>query len=85
MSRKGCVEFFLFYLDLELSAKIKKDVVSAHSFFTFLLIMQDLNKIKKIPQTLFVDIVKQKMCAKFQQKILNSVVVGVRQSFQFFR
>ena len=85
MSTKGCVEFFLFYLDLELSVKIKKDVVSAHSFFTFLLIMQDLNKIKKIPQTLFVDIVKQKMCAKFQQKILNSVVVGVRQSFQFFR
>ena len=25
------------------------------------------------------------MCAKFQQKILNSVVVGARQIFQFFR
>ena len=25
------------------------------------------------------------MCAKIQQKILNSVVVGARQSFQFFR
>ena len=24
------------------------------------------------------------MCAKFQQKILNSNVVGARQSFQFF-
>ena len=28
---------------------------------------------------------KYKTCAKFQQKILNSVVVGARQSFQFFR
>ena len=33
----------------------------------------------------FVDIVKQETCAKFQQKILNFVAVGARQSFQFFR
>ena len=38
---------FLFYLDLELFAKIKKDLVSTHSFLTLLLITQDLNKIKK--------------------------------------
>ena len=38
---------FLFCLDLELFAKIKKDLVSTYSFFTFLLITQDLNKIKK--------------------------------------
>ena len=25
------------------------------------------------------------MCAKFQQKILNSMVVGARQSFHFFK
>ena len=25
------------------------------------------------------------MCAKFQQKLLKSMVVGARQSFQFFR
>ena len=43
---------FLFYLDLELFAKIKKDLVSTHSFFILLLISQDLNKIKKIPHTL---------------------------------
>ena len=43
---------FLFCLDLELFAKIKKDLVSTHSFFTLLLITQDLNKIKKIPHTL---------------------------------
>ena len=39
---------FLFCLDLELFAKIKKDLFSAHSFFTFLLITHDLNKIKNI-------------------------------------
>ena len=43
---------FLFYSDLKLFAKIKKDLVSTHSFFTLLLITQDLNKIKKTPHTL---------------------------------
>ena len=49
--QKG-VWIFLFCLDLELLAKIKKDLVSTNSFFTLLLITQDLNKIKKIPHTL---------------------------------
>ena len=40
---------------------------------------------KKSPEHPFLDIFKQKTCAKFQQKILNSMVVGVRQSFQIFR
>ena len=35
---KGCVGFFLFYLDLELFTKIKKVLVFTHSFFTLLLI-----------------------------------------------
>ena len=39
-------------LDLELFAKIRKDLVSTHSLFTLLLITQDLNKIKKIPYSL---------------------------------
>ena len=38
----------IFYL----FANIKKDLVSTQSFFTLLLITQDLNKIKKIPHTL---------------------------------
>ena len=33
----------------------------------------------------FVDIAKQKTCPTFQQKILNSLVVEARQSFQLFR
>ena len=38
---------------------------------------------KKNPEHPFVDIIKYKTCAKFQQKILNSMVVGARS--QFFR
>ena len=49
--QKSMWDFFLFQLDLELFAKIKKDLVATHSFVTHLLITQDLNKIKKIPQT----------------------------------
>ena len=58
MSTKECSAFFLFCLDLGLIAKIKKDLVSIHSFFTFLLITQDLNKIKKNPEHPFADIIK---------------------------
>ena len=58
MSTKGCVRFFLFCLDLELFAKIEKDLVSTHSLFTLLLITQDLNKIKKNPTRPFEDISK---------------------------
>ena len=57
MSTKGWVGFFLFHLDLELFAKIKKDLVSTQSFFTLLIITQDLNKIKN-PTQPFVDITK---------------------------
>ena len=68
----------IFFLDLELFAKIKKDLVSTHLSFTLLLITQDLNKIKKNSTYAFVDIIKYKTCAKFQQKILNSMAVGTR-------
>ena len=45
MSTKGYAGFFLFCLDLELFAKIKKDLVSTHSIFTLSLITLDLSKI----------------------------------------
>ena len=51
-------DFFKFCLDLELFAKIKKDLVSTHLFFTPVLITQDINKIKKNPAKVFVDIIK---------------------------
>ena len=56
--KRVCEIFSLFYLDLELFAKIKNDLVSTHSFVTLLLITQDLNKIKKNSPYPFVDITK---------------------------
>ena len=54
--------------------------------FTFLLITEDLNKNKKKnPEHLFVDTVKYVTCAKYQQKILNSMVVGACQKFELFK
>ena len=90
MSTKCSSGFFLFCLDLELFSKTKKGPVSTHLFFTFLLISQDLNKIKKNLEHTFVDIIKKRVyCyetfAKFHQKILNFVAVGANQSFRFFR
>ena len=40
---------------------------------------------KRNPEHPFVDVGKKETCVKFQQKILNSMVVGARQSFQCFR
>ena len=46
----------------------------------------ELNKKKqKNPKHPFVDIGKWETCGKFQQKLLNSLVVGACQSFQCFR
>ena len=38
---------------------------------------------KKQPENPFADIVKLKMWARFQPKILNSIEVGARKSFRF--
>ena len=57
-----------------------KYFVNDYRIFTLLIITQDLNKIKKSRTPFF-----KETCAKIQEKILNSVVVGARQSFQFFR
>ena len=84
MSTKGCVGFFKFYLDLELFEKVKKDLVSCTFFYAFINNSRSKQN-KKNPTHPFVDITKSKTCAKCQQKKLNSMVVGARQSFQFSR
>ena len=58
MSTKGCAGFSLFCLDGELFAKVKKDLISTHSFYTPLLVTQYLNKIKKNPEHPFLNIIK---------------------------
>ena len=74
-----------FYLNLELFAKIKKDLVTTHSFFTLLLITQDINEIKKIPPTLLQKLLSRKRVQNFSKNLLNSMVLGACQSFQFFK
>ena len=58
MSTKACVGFFLFYLDLELFAKIKKDLVSTHFFFYTFINNSRSKQNKKNPTHAFVDITK---------------------------
>ena len=65
--------------------KSKQDLVSTNPHKPSLSITQDLDKIKKIPEHPFVDIDKTETYTKFQQKILNYMAVGARESFQFFR
>ena len=89
------LQCFLFCLDIELFAEnmgylqiIKRPgfyTLSEASFFIFLLITQDLNKIKSNPKYPSGYIVKKEICSKFQQKPLNYTAVGARQSFQFSR
>ena len=75
MSTKECSVYFLFCLDLELFAKSKKDLVSTHSFFTFLLIHNN---------TPLKTLLSRKRVQNVSKIILNFVTVGARQSFQFF-
>ena len=78
-------DIFLFCLELELFVKIKK----MPGFYT-LRKTRFINNSRskqsfKNPTHLFVDIRKTETCEKFQQKIINSTVVGACQSFQFIR
>ena len=66
MTTKGFVGGFSFCLDLELFAKIKKDLVSTYLFFTFLLLTQKSKQNKKNLANPFVDSIKWKTCTKFQ-------------------
>ena len=81
---KKVVGSFLFCLDLDFFVKIKKSGFYPFDFYIFIKNSRSKQDKENFEQA-FVDIVKQKTCAKFQQKILNFVVVGDRQSFQFFR
>ena len=54
----ACPSFQVFRHNRELFAKINKDLVSAHSQKSGLLIIQELSKIKKNPEHAFADIGK---------------------------
>ena len=67
MSTKGCSDFLLFCLEFDLFAKLKKDLISTHSQKPDLPITQDLNKMKKMPNTLLQTLVRQKRVQKFSR------------------
>ena len=81
--QKSLWDFFKFCLELELFATIKNLVLHTHRNQVYNNSRSKQNK--KNSTHPFVDITNEKTCARFQQKILNSVVVQARQSFQFFR
>ena len=74
MSTKGCVGFFSFYLDLGVICKsLKRPGFYTLAFYTF------INNSRSKQNE------KNQQNAKCQQKIMNCMVVGARQNFQFFR
>ena len=85
MSTKGCMGFFKFCLELELFAKIKKIPGFYRLTETRFINNSRSKQNKKNFSHHFVNIGKTETCAIFQQKILNSAVVGARQSFQCLR
>ena len=68
-------------------SKIKKDLVSNihinQALFYIFINNSRSEQNKKHPEHPFVDIGKLKTCARFQLKILSSLVVEARQSFIF--
>ena len=82
--KRVCGVFLNFVQILSYLQKLKRAGFYTFVFYIFI----DNSRFKqnrKNPEHAFLGIIKQKICAKFQQKILNSVVVGARQNFQFFR
>ena len=61
MSAKACVGFFFFCLDLQLFVKIKKDMVSTHSFFTLINNSRSKQN-KRNPAHPFADIKVENVC-----------------------
>ena len=80
-----CAQIFLFCLDLELFAKLKKIWFLQTRFYIFINNSNFRGKKKtKVPNNLWQILLSKKMCAKFQETILNSMVLGACLSFQFF-
>ena len=64
---------------------VYKNMVSTHLFFTFLLITQDLSKIKKIPNFLLKTLLSIKRAQNFSKKYQTSWKLELVKVFSFFR
>ena len=82
--QKNVRDFFYFDQIFSYLQKLKRPSFYALVFYIFVNNSRSKQN-EKNPEHSFLDIVKQKTCAKFQRKILNVMIVGARQSFQFFR
>ena len=71
MSTKGCSGFLLLCLDLELLINMWNIWFLWVCRNPYLILTQDLNKIKKYAKHSLVDIGKWEACANFQQKVFN--------------
>ena len=85
-------EIFLFCLDLELFAKITKDLIPKHSETRFVYIFidnsrskQNKKQRKEIPNILLYTSWSKKRVQNCSEKYQTLMVVSARQSFQFFR
>ena len=79
--QKGVWDFFILFRSWVICKNLERPAFYTLVFYTF--INNSISKQnKKNPKDPFADITKYKTGAKFQHKILNSMVVGARQSFQ---
>ena len=67
MSTKGCLGFFYFVWSYVINKNLKHECVETSSFW-FLEITQDLNRTKKIPNTLLQKLVSRKRVRSFSKK-----------------
>ena len=83
MSTKRCAGFFSFCLELEFFSKIKRPGFYTLAFYIFIDNTSSKQN-KKNPEHPFLDIIKWKTCAKFQQKTILYLSWS-SSKFQFFR
>ena len=85
MSTKVCSRFFfILFRSWDINKNVKNKCVETGPFLVFENNSRSKQN-KKNPEEHFVDIGKQETCAKFQRKMLNSMVIGAPQNFQFFK
>ena len=82
--QKDVWEFFYFVQILSYLEKLERPGFYTFGFYIFINNSRSRQNKKNLEHP-FLDIIRQKTCAKFQQKILNSLVVRGHQSFQIFR
>ena len=78
--KRVCGTFFILFRSWFICKNLKRSGFYTLVFYVFINNSRSKQN-KRNPTHAFVDITKKKLCAK----LLNSVVVGGRQSFRFFR